>query len=172
MPSAFSVGRPRRFSYLERVRYLAGCALVVLAALAPLAVSGQATDERLIVFGDIVYFYPPGHAAQLSSEQPVQARRAGRVPDERAQSGDRQARSRDRARRPPDLRRQDRRRADARSPERKAAGTRVLGWQSGSCPTMRRSESCGITVTAKDPQGRTGEFKPFEVQASQLTIVP
>ena len=28
------------------------------------------------------------------------------------------------------------------------------------------------TVTAKDSQGRTGEFKPFEVQASQITIVP
>jgi hypothetical protein len=27
------------------------------------------------------------------------------------------------------------------------------------------------TVTAKDPQGRTGEWKPFEVEASQLTIV-
>ena len=27
------------------------------------------------------------------------------------------------------------------------------------------------TVTAKDPQGRTGEWKPFDVQASQLTIV-
>jgi hypothetical protein len=27
------------------------------------------------------------------------------------------------------------------------------------------------TVTAKDPQGRTGEWKPFEVAASQLTII-
>jgi hypothetical protein len=27
------------------------------------------------------------------------------------------------------------------------------------------------TVTATDKNGRTGEFKPFEVQASQLTIV-
>src|SRR6266566_3519858 len=27
------------------------------------------------------------------------------------------------------------------------------------------------TVTAKDSQGRSGEFKPFEVQASQITIV-
>jgi len=27
------------------------------------------------------------------------------------------------------------------------------------------------TVTATDKYGRTGEFKPFEVQASQLTIV-
>ena len=27
------------------------------------------------------------------------------------------------------------------------------------------------TVTAKDAQGHTGEFKPFEVQASQITIV-
>ena len=28
-----------------------------------------------------------------------------------------------------------------------------------------------FTVTASDKHGRTGEFKPFEVQASQLTIV-
>jgi hypothetical protein len=27
------------------------------------------------------------------------------------------------------------------------------------------------TVTAKDPQGRTGEYKPFDVDTSQLTIV-
>ena len=27
------------------------------------------------------------------------------------------------------------------------------------------------TVTARDPQGRTGEFKPFEVAPSQITIV-
>lgn len=27
------------------------------------------------------------------------------------------------------------------------------------------------TVTATDPQGRTGEWKPFEVETSQLTIV-
>ena len=27
------------------------------------------------------------------------------------------------------------------------------------------------TVTAKDPQGRTGEWKPFEVETSLLTIV-
>jgi hypothetical protein len=27
------------------------------------------------------------------------------------------------------------------------------------------------TVTAKDPQGRTGEYKPFDVNESQLTIV-
>jgi len=26
-------------------------------------------------------------------------------------------------------------------------------------------------VTATDPQGRTGEFRPFQVQNSQLTIV-
>ena len=27
------------------------------------------------------------------------------------------------------------------------------------------------TVTARDPQGRTGEYKPFDVEPSQLTIV-
>ena len=26
------------------------------------------------------------------------------------------------------------------------------------------------TVTARDPQGRTGEFKPFDVEPSQITI--
>ena len=28
-----------------------------------------------------------------------------------------------------------------------------------------------FTVTAKDKNGRTGEFQPFDVEASQLTIV-
>jgi hypothetical protein len=28
-----------------------------------------------------------------------------------------------------------------------------------------------FTVTAKDPQGRTGEYKPFDVEPSQVTIV-
>jgi hypothetical protein len=28
-----------------------------------------------------------------------------------------------------------------------------------------------FTVTATDKYGRSGEFKPFEVQASQVTIV-
>jgi len=27
------------------------------------------------------------------------------------------------------------------------------------------------SVTAKDPEGRTGEWKPFDVEASQVTIV-
>ena len=27
------------------------------------------------------------------------------------------------------------------------------------------------TVTAKDPQGRMGEYKPFDVEPSQLRIV-
>ena len=27
------------------------------------------------------------------------------------------------------------------------------------------------TVTARDPQGRTGEFTPFEVESSQITVV-
>ena len=28
------------------------------------------------------------------------------------------------------------------------------------------------TVTARDPRGRTGEYKPFAITASQLTIIP
>ena len=35
----------------------------------------------------------------------------------------------------------------------------------------RQRSACRTTVTAKDSQGRSGEFKPFEVAASQLTII-
>ena len=38
-------------------------------------------------------------------------------------------------------------------------------------PDDARTGILRYTVTARDPQGRTGEFKPFEVDTSQLTIV-
>ena len=36
---------------------------------------------------------------------------------------------------------------------------------------MRRQGFARYTVTVEDAQGHTGEFKPFDVQASQITIV-
>src|SRR5260221_6401843 len=62
-PSSFSLGQPGRFGYFEHVKYLYQCAaLVLVAALAPSPLSGQSGGDRLILFGDVVYFYPPGHA--------------------------------------------------------------------------------------------------------------
>jgi len=58
----FHVDRPGRFGYFGRVKHLLRCAtLVLVAALAPSALSGQSGSDRLILFGDVVYFYPPGH---------------------------------------------------------------------------------------------------------------
>jgi hypothetical protein len=38
-------------------------------------------------------------------------------------------------------------------------------------PDDAQTGTLSYTVTARDPQGRTGEYKPFEVEPSQLTIV-
>ena len=45
------------------MKNLCGCAaLISIALLAPSHLSGQSGGDRLILFGDVVYFYPPGHA--------------------------------------------------------------------------------------------------------------
>ena len=36
--------------------------LFLVAALAPSPLAGQSGGDRLILFGDVVYFYPPGNA--------------------------------------------------------------------------------------------------------------
>src|SRR5215813_8397367 len=66
-PSAMSdaldseLDRRGRLGYLVRVQKLCGCvALGLLVVLAPAAISGQSGGDRLILFGDVVYFYPPG----------------------------------------------------------------------------------------------------------------
>ena len=53
---------PGRFGYFGRVKYLSHCAsLLLIAALTPSPLSGQSGGDRLVLFGDVVYFYPPGH---------------------------------------------------------------------------------------------------------------
>src|SRR5436190_21144454 len=53
--------RPSRLGYLVPVKHVCGCAaLVLVALLAPSRLSGQSGGDRLILFGDVVYFYPPG----------------------------------------------------------------------------------------------------------------
>jgi hypothetical protein len=157
---------------LSRVRYVFGSsALILLAALASVSLAGQAGGERLSVFGDTVLFYPPGHPRncllnnQFKRGEPVGFRMSAL----NAATG-----KRDRATelvvhltyagKTVDIPMRDRQ--NEKQPEREFW---VAKWV---VPDDAPMGIVRYTVTAKDPQGRTGEFKPFEVQASQITIVP
>ena len=168
----FSLGQPGRFGYFEPVKYLYRCAAFVLvAALAPSPLSGQSGGDRLILVGDLVYFYPPGHPRNcLLNNQFKRGEPVGfRMNALNAATG-----KRDRATelvvnltyagRTVDVPMRDRQ--NERQPEREFWVAKWVVPEDAPMGVVR------YTVTAKDPQGRTGEFKPFEVQASQLTIVP
>jgi hypothetical protein len=152
------------------VKKALGCiALLLLAAIGASPVSGQ--SGNLVVYGDVVYFYPPGNArncilnSQFKRGEPVGFRMTAVNPA----TG-----KRDRATqlvvhlsyagKAIDVPMRDRQ-SDSQ-PEREFW---VAKWM---VPEDAPTGVVRYTVTAKDSQGRTGEFKPFEVQASQITIVP
>ena len=146
-------------------------ALILVLLLVPSRLAGQPEGGRLVVFGDVVYFYPPGHPRncllnnQFKRGEPVGFRMTAINPATGA---------RDRATqlvvhltyagRTIDLPMRDRQ--NDRQPEREFW---VAKWM---VPDDAPMGIVRYTVTAKDPQGRIGDFKPFEVQASQITIVP
>jgi hypothetical protein len=153
------------------VKKLSGCAaFMLLALLAPSPIAGQAGSEHLVLYGDVVLFYPPGHPRncllnnQFKRGEPVGFRMNAVNPA----TG-----KRDRstelvvhlnfAGKTIDIPMRDRQ--NERQPEREFW---VAKWM---VPDDAPMGIVRYTVTAKDPQGRTGEFKPFEVQASQITIV-
>ena len=154
---------------LQKLYTCAGLAFVALLATPPLA--GLSGRERLVLFGDIVYFYPPGNARncllnnQFKRGEPVGFRMNAVNPT----TG-----KRDRATelvvhlsyagRTVDVPMRDRQ--NEKQPEREFFVAKWVVPDDAPTGTIR------YTVTAKDPQGRVGEFKPFDVQASQLTIVP
>ncbi|HJZ71784.1 MAG TPA: hypothetical protein VKE51_08585 [Vicinamibacterales bacterium] len=151
---------------------LCGCvALGLLVLLAPAAISGQSGGDRLILFGDVVYFYPPGQPKNcLLNNQFKRGEPVGfRMNAVSAATG-----TRDRATqlvvhltyagKTIDLPMRDRQ--TDRQPEREFWVAKWIVPDDAPMGIVRYS------VTAKDPHGRTGEFKPFEVQASQITIVP
>ena len=154
------------------MKYLSHCAVLLLvAALAPSPLAGQSGGDRLILFGDVVYFYPPGNARncllnnQFKRGEPVGFRMNALNPA----TG-----KRDRATelvvhltfagKTIDVPMRDRQ--NERQPEREFWVAKWMVPEDAPMGIVR------YTVTAKDSQGRTGEFKPFEVQASQITIVP
>jgi hypothetical protein len=157
--------------YLVTVKSLAAVAwLVWVALLAPTPVAGQATGERLTVYGDVVYFYPPGHPRncllnnQFKRGEPVGFRMTALNATGKRDRATELVVHVNFAGKTVDVPMRDRQ--TDRQPERDFW---VAKWM---VPDDAPMGIVRYTVTAKDPQGRTGEFKPFEVQASQITIVP
>jgi hypothetical protein len=126
--------------------------------------------NKLIVYGDMAMFEPPGHPencilrSRFKRGDPVGFRMFVADP----QTGNREESAQlvvhiNYAGQVVDI--PMRYRATEKQPERQFW---VAKW------VVPKDAPVGIiryTVTAKDKYGRTGEFKPFEVQASQLTIV-
>jgi hypothetical protein len=149
---------------------LAAFVLLAIHATSPLAGQVQLGGDRLIVYGDIVYFFGPGKPRnctmnnQFKRGDPVGFRMTAINPT----TG-----KRDRATQlvvhvayggaSVDIPMRDRQ--NEKQPEREFW---VAKWV---VPDDAPTGVVRFTVTAKDPQGRTGEFKPFEVEASQITIV-
>jgi hypothetical protein len=157
--------------YLVTVKSLAAVALLVwIALLAPTPLAGQATGERLTVYGDVVYFYPPGHPRncllnnQFKRGEPVGFRMTALNATGKRDRATELVVHVNFAGKTVDVPMRDRQ--TDRQPERDFW---VAKWM---VPDDAPMGIVRYSVTAKDPQGRTGEFKPFEVQASQITIVP
>ncbi len=145
-------------------------AVVAIVATWPLAGQTPSSGDHLVVYGDVTYFYPPGNPrncilnSRFKRGEPVGFRMTAINPA----TG-----KRDRATqlvvhltyagKTLDIPMRDRQ--TEKQPEREFW---VAKWMA---PDDAPTGIVRYTVTAKDSQGRFGEFKPFEVQASQITIV-
>jgi len=156
----------------KRLRYVPQVVLAAaLAAVATSPLAGQApASERLILSGDIVYFLgggKPGNcfvSNRYKRGEPVGFRMTAINPA----TG-----TRDRATqlvvhityggKTVDVPMRDRQ--TEQQPEREFFVAKWIVPDDAPLGVVR------YTVTAKDSQGRTGEWKPFEVAASQLTII-
>ena len=145
-------------------------AVLAILAISPLAGQTPPGGDRLILAGDLVYFWGPGKPGNCTMSnrykrgEPLGFRMVALNPA----TG-----KRDRATqlvihltyggKTIDLPMRDRQ--TAQQPEREFW---VAKWM---VPADAPTGIVRYTVTAKDPQGRTGEWKPFEVEASQITII-
>jgi len=147
--------------------------LVVTAGIAAASfLAGQApsSGDRLVVYGDVVYFFGVGKPRNCTANSQF---KKGEPVGFRMTAIDPATGKRDRATqlvvhltyngKTVDLPMRDR--ETAQQPDHNFW---VLKW---IVPDDATTGVVRYTVTAKDPQGRTGEFKPFDVAASQLTIV-
>jgi hypothetical protein len=144
--------------------------LTILAVVAVLPVPGHAQSERLVLSGDLAYFFGPGKPRNCTLNNRY---KRGEPVGFRMNAINPATGKRDRATKlvvhlnyfgkTIDLPMRDRQ--TEQQPEREFF---VVKW------VVPDDAPLGIirySVTATDPQGRTGEWKPFDVEASQLTIV-
>jgi hypothetical protein len=140
------------------------------ATVEPQTAPAAQPGTKLIVYGDMALFQPPGHPDncvlrnRFKRGEPVGWRMFVTDP----QTGNREESAQlivhvNFAGKTQDI--PMRYRATAAQPERQFWVAKWVVPQDAPVGIVR------YTVTATDKNGRTGEFKPFEVQASQLTIV-
>jgi hypothetical protein len=161
---------------LSRILALSVLSIVfvgTLAILVAMPLPGQShsgSSERLILSGDIVYFFGPGKPRNCTMNnrfkrgEPVGFRMTAINPA----TGKRDRSTKlvlhlNYTGKTLDLPMRDRQ--TEQQPEREFW---VLKW---IVPEDAPTGIVRYSVTAQDSQGRTGEWKPFDVEASQLTIV-
>src|SRR5215470_7713633 len=143
---------------------------VILAAASPIPGQGPAGGDKLVLSGDLAYFFGPGKPLNCTLNNrykrgdPVGFRMTAINPA----TGKRDRATQlvvhlNYAGKTLDLPMRDRQ--TEQQPEREFW---VLKW---IVPADAPIGIVRYTVTAKDPEGRTGEWKPFDVETSQLTIV-
>src|SRR5262245_64996314 len=150
--------------------------VIVLAALESGAIAAFQSPPpapgqgKLIIYGDMALFQPPGHPDncilrnRFKRGEPVGWRMFVADP----QTGNREESAQLVVHLNYGAQTLDipmRYRATAAQPERQFWVAKWIVPQDAPVGILR------YTVTATDKNGRTGEFKPFEVKASQLTIV-
>ena len=149
---------------------LSACIIVGLAAvLTAGSVAGQ-SSEKLVVWGDLTYFFGPGKPLNCTMQnryqrgEPVGFRATAINPTTNVRDkGTKLVVHLSYAGRTIDIPMRDRQ--TAQQPEREFWVAKWIVPDDTPVGVVR------YTITATDPQGRTGEFKPFEVAASHLTIV-
>jgi hypothetical protein len=154
------------------MKLAAALTLVVLMTPATKSVAGagQASADKLVVYGDLVYFFGPGKPFNCTMSNRY---KRGEPVGFRATAINPASGARDKATqlvvhltyggKTIDLPMRDRQ--TVKEPEREFWVAKWIVPEDAPLGMVR------YTITAKDPHGRTGEFKPFEVQASQITIV-
>jgi hypothetical protein len=149
---------------------MCGAVLVMALLGSASSLAGQSPSERLIVYGDLTYFFGPGRPLNCTLNnrykrgEPVGFRMTAINPA----TGQRDRATQlvvhlSYAGRTIDIPMRDRQTEN--QPERTFWVAKWIVPDDAPVGIVR------YTVTARDSQGRTGEFKPFEVQASQITIV-
>ena len=160
---------------MRRILTVSASVLALIAGLALYASAGQTPAEKkqgtLILRGDMAYFLGPGKPKNCTLNNvfkhgdPVGWRIEAVDPQtgQHADSDTQLVVHLNYAGTTKDI--PMRWRANERQPERTFWVAKWIVPQDAPTGIVR------FTVTAKDKYGRTGEFKPFDVEASQLTIV-